>query len=293
LVVGIVMPVFFLTSSRGESKVTQSMTPNQPKFVHVSIENAVATLTLNRPEVRNAIDDVMRSEFVSTLSDLDSNQDIRVVIVTGAGTAFCAGGDVSGMQERLKASADTIAYNGWRRQKQTHRSISLLHGMSKPTVAAVNGSAVGLGCDIALACDFIIAAKSAKFAMSFINRGLVSDGGGMYFLPRRVGLSKAKELIFTGREVQSTEALEIGLADRVAEDQDLLDDARQWAQQLGTGSATAIALAKPILDRTFETSEEQLFALGRQAQAICYTSAEHRNSVQAFLNKKSKASSAR
>jgi enoyl-CoA hydratase/carnithine racemase len=156
----------------------------------------------------------------------------------------------------------------------------------------VNGSAVGLGCDLALACDFIIAAKSAKFAMSFINRGLVSDGGGMYFLPRRVGLSKAKELIFTGREVQSTEALEIGLADRVAEDQDLLDDARQWAQQLGAGSATAIALAK-LLDRTFETSEEQLFALGRQAQAICYTSAEHRNSVQAFLNKKSKASSAR
>jgi enoyl-CoA hydratase/carnithine racemase len=270
----------------------QSMTPNQPQFVHLSIDNAVATLTLNRPDVRNAIDDVMRSEFMETLSDLDSNQDIRVVIVTGAGKAFCAGGDVSGMQERLKASPDTIAHSGWRRQKQTHRSISLLHGMSKPTIAAVNGSSVGLGCDLALACDFIIAAKSAKFAMSFINRGLVSDGGGMYFLPRRVGLSKAKELIFTGREVQSAEALEIGLADRVAEDQDLLDDARRWAQELGAGSATAIALAKPILDRTFETSEEQLFALGRQAQAICYTSAEHRNSVQAFLNKKSKVSSA-
>jgi enoyl-CoA hydratase/carnithine racemase len=290
LVVGIEMPVFFQASRRGESDA--SMISDQPKLVHVSIENAVATLTLNRPEVRNAIDDAMRAEFVKILGDLDSDQDVRVVIVTGAGKAFCAGGDVSGMQERLKASADTIAHNGWRRQKQTHRSIALLHGISKPTIAAVNGSAVGLGCDLALACDFIIAAKSAKFAMSFINRGLVSDGGGMYFLPRRVGLSKAKEMIFTGKEVQSAEALEIGLADRVAEDQDLLDEARRWAVELGAGSPTAIALAKPILDRTFESSEEQVFALGRQAQAICYTSAEHRSSVQAFLNRKSKAGSA-
>ncbi len=265
----------------------QSMMPisKKPDFIGVSIVDAVATLTLNRPEVRNAIDDAMRSELIDVLSELDASPAVRVVIVTGAGKAFCAGGDVSGMQARLQAPADAIAYNGWLRQRQTHRSISVLHGMMKPTIAAVNGPAVGLGCDLALACDFIVAGRSAKFAMSFINRGLVSDGGGMYFLPRRVGLSKAKEMIYTGREVQSVEALEMGLADRIADDDKLLESTHSWAAELSKGSPTAIALAKPILDKTFETSEEQLFAFGRQAQAICYTSAEHRASVQAFLDR--------
>ncbi len=256
------------------------------RFVDVSVDGPVATLTLNRPQARNAIDDAMRSELVAALGGLEADQAVRAVILTGAGKSFCAGGDVSGMQERLSAPADAVAYNGWRRQRQTHHSIAALHGLSKPTIAAVNGHAVGLGCDMALACDFIVAARSALFAMSFIKRGLVSDGGGLYFLPRRVGLPKAKELIFTGREVRPDEALAIGLIDRVADDEALLGSAREWALELSGGSPTVIALTKPILDRAFETGEEQLFALGRQAQAICYTSAEHHASVRAFLNKR-------
>jgi enoyl-CoA hydratase/carnithine racemase len=138
---------------------------------------------------------------------------------------------------------------------------------------------------MALACDFIVASEDAVFSMSFVRRGLVSDGGGMYFLPRRVGLSRAKEMIFSGRSVDSTEALSIGLADRVHPAATLVHDAAAWARDLSRGSIAAIALTKGIMDRTFETAEEQVFALGREAQAICYTTSEHRESVAAFLDK--------
>jgi enoyl-CoA hydratase/carnithine racemase len=256
--------------------------------VEVAIEQQVATVTLNRPEVRNAIDDAMRAELIATLDRLGSDDAVRAIVVTGKGKAFCAGGDIAGMQERLKAPSGEVAFNGWRRQKRTHQGIAVLHGLGKPTIAAVNGPAMGLGCDMALCCDFIMASEAAVFAMSFIHRGLVSDGGGLYFLPRRVGLPRAKELIFTGRSVAAKEALAIGLADRVAGSDTLLDEARTWAVELSRGSAAALALTKSILDRTFELPEEQVFALGREAQAICYTTREHQESVAAFLSKKSR-----
>jgi enoyl-CoA hydratase/carnithine racemase len=160
--------------------------------------------------------------------------------------------------------------------------------MPKPVIAAMNGAAFGLGLDMALACDFIIAAEGVKMSMSFIKRGLVSDGGGMYFLPRRVGLQRAKELILSARVVESEEALSIGLIDRVTSADSLLADARQWAAELSIGSPAAIALTKAILDKSFESSEDQIMALGREAQAICYSTAEHRASVEEFLNKSKK-----
>ena len=122
--------------------------------------------------------------------------------------------------------------------------------------------------------------------MSFILRGLVPDGGGLYFLPRRVGLPRAKELVFSGRCVSAQEALQIGLADRVTTPERLLADARDWARQLSIGSPVALTLAKSILDRSLELGEEEVLALGREAQAICYTTTEHRAAVAAFLEKK-------
>lgn len=259
---------------------------DQPTAVELSIEESVATVALNRPAVRNAIDDAMRTELIAVLDRVANDDGVRAVVITGKGAAFCAGGDVSGMRERLAAPPGAIAYNGWRRQKRTHQSIATLHGLGKPTIAAVNGPAMGLGCDMALCCDFIIAADTAVFGMSFIQRGLIPDGGGLYFLPRRVGLARAKELIFTGRRVQADEALALGLADRVSPSATLLADARAWAVELSRGSSAALALSKSILDKTFELSDEQVFALGREAQAICYTTTEHRESVAAFLDKK-------
>jgi enoyl-CoA hydratase/carnithine racemase len=254
-------------------------------LVELSVEDSVAILRLNRPDVRNAINDEMRAQFIAALERAGNDEAVRAVVLTGNGRSFCSGGDISGMGDRLKAPSGQVAFNGWRRQQQTHKSVATLHGLGKVTIAAVNGAAAGLGCDMALACDFIVASEEAVFSMSFVRRGLVSDGGGMYFLPRRIGLSRAKEIIFTGRPVSSTEALAIGLADRVSPAATLVHDAAAWARDISRGSEAAIALSKAILDRTFETAEEQVFALGREAQAICYTTSEHRESVAAFLDK--------
>ena len=260
--------------------------PPSSARIELSISQSIATITLNRPEVRNAIDDDTRTELVAALDRVGNDDAVRAVILTGKGAAFCAGGDISGMQQRLQAAPGQIAFNGWRRQKRTHQGIALLHGLPKPTIAAVNGAASGLGCDMALCCDFIMASSAASFAMSFIHRGLIPDGGGMYFLPRRVGLPRAKELIFTGRSVGAEEALAIGLADRLSAADELLKNAHDWAIQLSQGSSAALALSKSILDRTFELTDEQVFALGREAQAICYTTSEHQDAVAAFLKKK-------
>jgi enoyl-CoA hydratase/carnithine racemase len=257
-------------------------------LVELTVEDKVAIVTLNRPEVRNAINDALRTEFVSTLEKVAADASIRAMVLTGRGKGFCAGGDISGMKERLSAPTGQVAFNGWRRQGQTHKSVALLHGLPKITIAAVNGAAAGLGCDMALACDFIVASEQAAFTMSFVKRGLVSDGGGLYFLPRRIGLPKAKEMIFTGRTVDAKEALAIGLADRVATADRLVADAAAWARDLSQGSQASIAFSKAILDRTFESAEEQVFALGREAQAVCYTTSEHRDSVTAFLDKTSR-----
>jgi len=254
-------------------------------FVELTVEDKVAIVTLNRPEVRNAINDALRAELVVLLERVAADEGVRAVVLTGKGKAFCAGGDISGMKERLKAPVGQVAFNGWRRQGQTHKSVALLHGMPKVVIAAVNGAAAGLGCDMALACDFILASEEAVFTMSFVKRGLVSDGGGMYFLPRRVGLPRAKELIFTGRLVDAKEALAIRLADRVTSPDMLIADAVAWARELSQASSASIAFSKAILDRTFESTEEQIFALGREAQAVCYTTAEHRDAVTAFLEK--------
>jgi len=253
--------------------------------VELSIADRVATISFNRPEVRNAIDDAMRSEFQAALERVATDDDVRAVVLTGKGSAFCAGGDIAGMQKRLAAPPGEVAFTGWTRQRRLHQGVTMLHTLPKPTIAAVNGAAAGLGCDLALCCDFIIASDAAMFTMSFILRGLVPDGGGMYFLPRRVGLARAKELIFTGRRVDSKEALAIGLADRVTAANTLLADAQAWAKELSRGSPTALALAKSILDQTFELTAEQALALGREAQAICYTTAEHQAAVAAFLDK--------
>ena len=259
-----------------------------PSLVELTIEDAVAVVTLNRPEVRNAINDALRTELVAVLERVAADEAVRALVLTGAGKAFCAGGDIAGMKARLESPPGKVAFNGWRRQGQTHKSVALLHGMPKPVIAAVNGAAAGLGCDMALACDFILASEQAMFTMSFVKRGLVSDGGGFYFLPRRIGLPRAKELIFTGRPVEAKEALALGLADRLAPAGELIGTAVAWARDLAQASGPSIALSKAILDRTFESTEEQVFALGREAQAICYSTSEHHEAVSAFLDKKAR-----
>ena len=257
-----------------------------PSLIEYRVDAGIAIVTLNRPEKRNALSDAMRAELVAALECAASDTSVRALVVTGNGRSFCAGGDIQGMQQRLQSPPGEIAFNGWNRQKRTHHAVSLLHGIPKPTIAAVNGSSAGLGTDLALCCDFIVASDDASFAWSYIHRGLIPDGGGLYFLPRRVGLARAKELIFTGRIVEAPEALALGVADRISPASSLLADATRWAAELGKGSATALALGKGILDQSFEMDASTVFDLGSQAQSICYTTAEHHRSVSDFLAKR-------
>ncbi|MEN9419004.1 MAG: hypothetical protein RI988_2624 [Pseudomonadota bacterium] len=254
-------------------------------LIDLQVSGGIATLTLNRPDKRNAMSDEMRAQFVAALESVAADDGVRVLVLTGAGKGFCAGGDIEGMQRRMNAPAGEVAFNGWRRQQGVHRAQALLHTMPKPVIAAVNGAASGLGADTALACDFILASEDASFTWSYLLRGIIPDGGGMYFLPRRVGLAKAKELIFTGRRVDADEALSLGLADRKTTPERLLDEARSWAAELGRNAGPALALAKTIVNQSFELPAQQVFAQGSQAQAICYTTEQHRESVMAFLAK--------
>ena len=245
----------------------------------------VGVATLNRPAVRNAIDEQTRAELQAILERVASDTSIKALVLTGNGQAFCAGGDISAMRQRLGAPPGQLGGSGWLRQRRLHGMIGALHSLEKPTIAAVNGAAAGLGMDLALCCDFIVASEQAFFTMSYVARGLIPDGGGLYFLPRRVGLPKAKELIFTARRVLADEALQIGMADRVVAPDELIPNAVAWAAELGSGGGTALALSKSILDQTFELTADQAFALGAQAQAICYTTDEHQAAVAAFLNR--------
>ncbi len=248
-------------------------------------DQAIAMITFNRPDKRNAMSDDMRTEFIHALEHVVATKAIKALVITGAGKGFCAGGDISGMQGRMNAPAGEVGFNGWQRQQRVHHTQALLHTMPKPVIAAVNGAASGLGADTALACDFIIASEWASFAWSYVLRGIVPDGGGMYFLPRRVGLARAKELIFTGRPVKVDEALALGIVDRKTSAANLLADAQAWAAELSRASSTALALTKTILNQSFELSSHDVFAQGSQAQGICYTSSEHRAAVESFLAK--------
>ena len=253
--------------------------------LEIERRGAVAVLALNRPESRNAIDDELREEIPRVLDELAGDRELRAVVLTGRGTAFCAGGDVKSMDKRLENSEDRIAIDGWRRQKRTAALVQQVREFDRVMIAAVNGPAMGLGMDLALACDFIVAAPEARFASAFIKRGLIPDGGSMYFLPRRIGMQRAKELMYSGRTVDAAEAIEIGLADQAAPAGAALDAAVEYAARFTNSSPAAIGLMKGILDRSFESQPEQVAQLGGEAQAIAYTTAEHREAVAAFLKR--------
>jgi enoyl-CoA hydratase/carnithine racemase len=262
------------------------MSVDSARAVEFRVDGEVAIATFNRPEVRNAVNEQVRAELEAILESVRNDPGVRAFILTGNGPAFCAGGDIAAMQQRLSAPPGSVGASGWLRQRRLHGMIGTLHSLEKPTIAAVNGAAAGLGMDLALCCDFIVASEQAFFTMSYVQRGLIPDGGGLYFLPRRVGLPRAKELIYSARRVQADEALRIGIADRVVPAGELLESALGWARELGANAGTALALSKAIIDQTFELTAEQAFALGAQAQAICYTSDEHQRAVAEFLNRR-------
>src|SRR5512144_732047 len=181
------------------------------KAIELTIENQGATITLNRPDARNAVNDDMREELLAVLGDARTNPDIRALVLTGSGKGFCTGADLS--RRGSGPSGPGAAREMLRTRSQ--RLIRAVWELEKPVVAAVNGVAAGLGAHLAFASDLIIAAADARFIEVFVRRGIAVDAGGAFLLPRLIGLAKAKELVFFGEDLSAEEALRIGLVNRV------------------------------------------------------------------------------
>ncbi len=242
--------------------------------------DGVATVTFNRPEARNAIDVRMREELVGAFDELEADETARAIILTGAGGHFSAGGDVKSMAKRHTAA------DGRARVEMLNRFVLRLFNFPKPTIAMVDGFAVGAGCNIALGCDIVLASDRARFGEVFAKIGLVPDGGGTWLLPRLVGLAKAKELVFTADIIDAAEALRIGLVNRVVPAAELESTTRTLAARIAAGPPGTLALAKSLLNRATTTELAAALELEAFAQGQAITSEDHAEGVRAFLEKR-------
>jgi 2-(1,2-epoxy-1,2-dihydrophenyl)acetyl-CoA isomerase len=243
--------------------------------------DGIATVTLNRPEARNALNLEMREELEGALRSLEVEPDLRVLILGGAGEHFCAGGDVKFMQ-----ASRMTATEGQRRVEAMNRAVLALARFRTPTIAMVDGFAVGAGCNLALACDLVVASERARFGEVFARIGLIPDGGGIYLLPRRVGLARAKELCFTADLVEAAEAERIGLVNRVVPAAELRAQTLALARRIADGPPRALAMAKSLLDRSLGLDLETALAWEALAQGMMIESEDHREGLTAFFEKR-------
>lgn len=248
----------------------------------IDIEDAgpVRRLILNNPERKNAIPPQGWPELAAALADFESS-DQRALLVTGAGGDFCSGADLAGDQFERQSATESYA-----RMAEVGKAATALHRITKPTVAAVEGVAVGAGMNLALGCDVIIASRSARFSEIFVRRGLTVDFGGSWLLPRLVGLARARELALSGRFVDGTEAEAMGLVARVVAPAALEDEAMTLADDLARGAPLAQRFIKTALDHSFEWSFEEALAYEDQAQVIALASTDVVEGVLAFLEKR-------
>ena len=244
-------------------------------------EKGVAVITLNRPETRNAVDDKMNDELSLVLDEIEKDDEVRAVVITGAGSAFCSGGHLSLIQ-RL-AESTIIGREGVLRGG---KRVMRIAGLEKPVIAAVNGAAVGAGCNLALAADIVIASENAVFSQIFVRIGLLPDDGGMFILPRLVGVAQAKRLCFTGDMVNAEEAERMGLVNKVVPAEELEAEALALAERLAKGPSKAIALTKRIINRGLSCDLAAVCEYEAQAQSILLQTEDFKEGMQAFLEKR-------
>jgi 2-(1,2-epoxy-1,2-dihydrophenyl)acetyl-CoA isomerase len=246
-----------------------------------AIEDGVARITLNRPEAMNAFNMQLKQELGDTLRDCATSDEVRALVLTGAGRAFSAGGDLVEMDPG-RAPAETRA----RMRALLHGTVFTLARLEKPVVAAVNGHCYGFGLSLALACDITYAAAGATFSMAFTRVGLVPDGAAIYYLTRIVGLNRAKELVLTARRFGAEEALALGLATRITADEDLVPAAMEIARELAQGATLALGLSKRLLEQASTLSLDDAAEIEAYAQAIMMASDDHAEAVAAFRDKR-------
>ena len=247
----------------------------------------VAILTLNRPESLNALGAPGDGDQVrATCEAVNADPDIRCVVLTCAGRAFSAGGDVKAMRAREGAFAGSgvAIRDGYR--NNIHRIVRSVYGLEVPSIAAVNGAAIGLGCDVACMTDIRIAADTAKFGVTFLKLGLIPGDGGAWLLPRTVGMSRAAELLFTGDVIDAATAAEWGLVSRVVPAAGLMDEALALAERIAQQPPHALRLAKSLLKQGQTASYDTLMEMSAAAQAISHLTEDHMEGVEAILEKR-------
>lgn len=237
--------------------------------LRVDVDNGVAIVTLDRPQARNALNPSLRDGLIAAVRDCRDNDKVRALMVTGAGGAFCAGADLTGsslgkvsdpdfdprsMSEALHTGMNTLITELWQ--------------LDKPTVACVDGAAVGPGAHLALACDFVVVSPTTKFLWSFAKIGLVVDGGGAYLLPRLVGLPRAKAMVLLGEGSIGEQAVADGLAYRCVPQESLYDESLALARRLAAGPTRALGMSKRLLNESFETPLSLSLQLEAAAQAL-------------------------
>jgi 2-(1,2-epoxy-1,2-dihydrophenyl)acetyl-CoA isomerase len=248
-----------------------------------TIDDGIATLTFNRPERMNALSTPIMDGLLHGLPRLAGDPNVKVVVLTGAGRAFCAGGDVKSMAEggEQRSAAEATAH--LRSRMEVSR---ILHELPKPTIAMINGPAAGAGLALALACDLRIAGVSARLVTAFVRVGFSGDFGGSYFLTRLVGTAKARELYFTGRPVDADEALTLGLVNRVVPDAQLRDAAMELARSLAQGPQIALSLMKRNLNFAESASLAELLDMEAAHQVLSGSTEDHREAAKAFVEKR-------
>jgi enoyl-CoA hydratase/carnithine racemase len=249
-------------------------------------DDGVVMLTLNEPATRNAISPAIVEQFVAYCARINQDMSVRCVIVTGAGEGFSSGGNVKEMRDRTGLFGGTPAEI---RRGYLHgiQQIPLaMYDLQVPSIAAVNGFAVGAGCDLSLMCDIRIAADNAEFAESFMRVGLVSGDGGAWFLPRVVGLSRAYEMTFTGNFIKADKALEWGLVSRVVPKAELLAEAQKMAKQIAAHPPQSIRMCKKLVRDSAAISLPTHLEMAASMQALIQHTADQHEAVTAFLDKR-------
>jgi len=242
----------------------------------------VATITLNRPESYNAVSLPMGREFLEAVLQCSEDPGVRVVVITGAGKAFCAGGDVKSFKENL----DAISVFLKQMTLNLHTAISEISRMLKPVIAAVNGIAAGAGMSLAMACDLVVAVETAKFTLAYTNIAATPDGSSSYFLPRLVGLKRAMELVYTNRVLTAKEALEWGIVNQVVPEANFKSAVEALAGQLAQGPTLALGQAKRLLYLSAQTSLETQMENEAQFIAACGKTTDFREGITAFVEKR-------
>lgn len=257
----------------------------------VTDEAGVRTLTLNRPDRKNSISPELREEILAQLDDVRANDDVRCLVITGAGDAFCSGVDLGRSGVTKDANAGERKAPDLRAVRESmkrgmQRIVTAIWELDRPVIASVNGVAAGGGAQLALVCDLVLAAESARFIEIFVKRGLAIDSGGGWLLPRLVGLHRAKELVFFGDAIGASDAERIGLVNKVVPDPELAAVSAEWAGRLAAGATRAVGLSKRLLNRAFESDLAGALNEEADAQALNAMNEDFREGVRAFAEKR-------